>query len=88
LGIRVGGLETTMTIHERIEMNPNVMLGKPVIRGTRVPVELIVRKVAEGASETALLDAYPRLTRDDIRAALLFAADTLAHEEILLDPAV
>jgi uncharacterized protein (DUF433 family) len=47
-----------------------------------------VRKVAEGASEGALLDAYPRLTRDDIRAALLFAADSLAHEDILLDPAV
>jgi uncharacterized protein (DUF433 family) len=77
-----------MTIHQRIEMNPDVMLGKPVIRGTRVPVELIVRKVAEGASEAALLDAYPRLTRDDIRAALLFAADSLAHEDILLDPAV
>jgi uncharacterized protein (DUF433 family) len=83
-----GSLETAMTIHERIEMNPDVMLGKPVIRGTRIPVELIVRKVAEGASEAAVLDAYPRLTRDDIRAALLFAADTLAHEEILLDPAV
>jgi len=77
-----------MTIHERIEMSPDVMLGKPVIRGTRIPVELIVRKVAEGASETILLSAYPRLTRDDIRAALLFAADTLAHEEVLLDPAV
>jgi uncharacterized protein (DUF433 family) len=77
-----------MTIQERIEMNPDVMLGKPVIRGTRVPVELIVRKIAEGATEAVLLDAYPRLTRDDIRAALLFAADTLAHEEVLLDPAV
>jgi len=77
-----------MTIQERIEMNPDVMLGKPVIRGTRIPVELIVRKIAEGATEAVLLDAYPRLTRDDIRAALRFAADTLAHEEVLPDPAV
>ena len=53
-----------------------------------VPVELIVRKVAEGASEAALVDACPRLRREDIRAALLFAADSLAHEDILLDPAV
>jgi uncharacterized protein (DUF433 family) len=77
-----------MTIRDRIEMNPDVMLGKPVIRGSRIPVELIVRKIAEGATETMLLDAYPRLTGDDIRAALLYAADMLAHEEILLDPAV
>lgn len=77
-----------MTVHDRIEMNPNVMLGKPVIRGTRIPVELIVRKVSEGATDAALLDAYPRLTREDIRAALRFAADMLAHEEVLFDPAV
>lgn len=77
-----------MVIHDRIEMNPDIMLGKPVIRGTRVTVELIVRKVAEGATEAILLDAYPRLTRDDIRAALRFAADFLAREEVLLDPAV
>jgi len=46
------------------------MVGKPVIRGTRVPVELIVRKLSEGATEADLLDAYPRLTREDIQAAL------------------
>ena len=51
-------------------------------------VELIVRKVAEGATEASLLDGYPGLTRDDVRAALRFAADLLAREEVLLDPAV
>jgi uncharacterized protein (DUF433 family) len=65
----------------RIEVNPRVMLGKPVIRGTRIPVELILRKLAEGASEAELLEAYPRLTRKDIRAAIAYAADTLAGEE-------
>jgi len=69
---------------DRIEVNPAVMLGKPVIRGTRIPVELIIRKLGEGATEVDLLDAYPRLTRDDIQAALLYAADTLSHEIILL----
>jgi len=69
---------------DRIEVNPAVMLGKPVIRGTRIPVELIVRKLGEGATEGDLLDAYPRLTREDIQAALVYAADTLAHETILL----
>ena len=72
---------------DRIEINPNVMMGKPVIRGTRIPVELIIRKLAEGALEADLLDAYPRLTHDDIRAALAYAADSLAHEAIPLNVA-
>ena len=57
---------------ERIEIDPAVMMGKPVIRGTRIPVELIVRKLSEGATEADLLDAYPRLTVEDIRAALAY----------------
>ena len=59
------------------------MQGKPVVRGTRVPVELLLRKLAEGASLEELLDAYPRLTVDDIRASLAYAADTIAHESIV-----
>ena len=58
-----------MTVTDRIEVNPKVMLGNPVIRGTRVPVELILRKLSEGATEDELLDAYPRLSRQDIQAA-------------------
>ena len=73
-----------MTITDRIEINPKVMLGKPVIRGTRIPVELILRKLSEGAAESDLLDAYPRLTREDIQAAIGYAADTVAHEETLI----
>ncbi len=69
---------------DRIEINPDVMVGKPVIRGTRVPVELILRKLGEGAKQSDLLDAYPRLTPADIQAALAYAANTLAHETILL----
>jgi uncharacterized protein (DUF433 family) len=72
---------------DRIEVDPAVMLGKPVIRGTRIPVEFILRKLGEGATEADLLDAYPRLTRADIQAALAYAADSLAHETILLQPA-
>lgn len=62
-----------MTIIERIEINPKVMMGKPVIRGTRLTVELILRKLAEGASEPELLEAYSRLTRKDIQAAIRYA---------------
>ena len=68
----------------RIEINSRIMLGKPVIRGTRIPVELIVRKLSEGATEAELRDSYPNLSIDDIRAALAYAADTLAHEQIVL----
>lgn len=65
----------------RIEINPDVMLGKPVIRGTRITVESILRKLAEGAASAALRDAYPRLTNEDIRACLVYAADAVSHEE-------
>jgi len=69
---------------DRIEMNPNVMMGKPVIRGTRITVELILRKLGEGATENDLTDGYPGLTHEDILAAVRYAADVIAHEEIVL----
>ena len=71
---------------DRIEIDPKIMMGKPVIRGTRITVELILRKLSEGATEANLLEAYPRLTREDIHAAMRYAADTLAHEEIAIAP--
>jgi uncharacterized protein (DUF433 family) len=67
-----------MTITDRIEVNPKVMMGKPVIGGTRIPVELILRKISEGASEADLLEAYPRLTHEDIQAATHYDADLLS----------
>ncbi|MDO8957765.1 MAG: DUF433 domain-containing protein [Deltaproteobacteria bacterium] len=62
-----------MTITERIEINPKVMMGKPVIHGSRITVELILRKLREGANEADLLEAYPKLTREDIQAAIRYA---------------
>ncbi|MBI5814806.1 MAG: DUF433 domain-containing protein [Nitrospinae bacterium] len=73
-----------MTVTDRIEINPKVMLGKPVIRGTRIPVELILRKLSERAGEKEILEAYPQLTPEDIQAAIRYAADTLAHEETII----
>ena len=55
-----------VTIIDRIEINPEIMMGKPVIRGTRIPVEILLRKLSEGATEADLLEAYPKLTHDDI----------------------
>ena len=77
-------MSNRMTITDRIEINPKIMLGKPVIHGTRVAVELILRKLGEGATETELLDAYPQLKKEDIQAAMVYAADTLAHEETVV----
>ena len=63
------------------------MLGKPVIKETRIPVELLLRKLSEGATEGDLLGAYPRFTKTDIQAALAYAAGALAHETIILPTA-
>ncbi len=61
-----------------IFVEPGVLLGKPVIRGTRITVDLVVRKVSEGAAEADVLEAYPHLTREGVRAAALaYAADTV-----------
>jgi uncharacterized protein (DUF433 family) len=68
-------------IHARIEMNPEIMGGKPVIRGTRVPVELVLRKLGAGMTEEEILADHSRLTADGIRAAQAFTADYLANEE-------
>jgi len=59
---------------ERIVIDPAVMMGKPVIRGTRITVELILRKLAEGAAEADVLEDYPHLTTEDIRAAVAYGA--------------
>lgn len=73
-----------MTITNQIEINPKIMLGKPIIRGTRIPVELILRRLSEGSSVEDLIDAYPGLNQEAIQAAMAYAADTLAHEETIL----
>ncbi|MDQ2080585.1 DUF433 domain-containing protein [Xanthobacteraceae bacterium Astr-EGSB] len=69
--------------HERIEINPDIMGGKPVIRGTRLPVETILRKLGAGMSAEAIMAEHPRLTPADIRAAQAFAADYLADEDLV-----
>jgi uncharacterized protein (DUF433 family) len=72
-----------MDYKKQIERNPEVMLGKPVIRGTRITVELLMRKLASGYSISDLLKSYPHLTREQILAALEYAADLIANEETI-----
>jgi uncharacterized protein (DUF433 family) len=69
--------------HARIEINPKIMGGKPVIRGTRVPVELVLRKLGAGLDVPTILSDHPRLTIADVHAAQAFAADYLADEELI-----
>lgn len=75
-------METSMT-HERIEIDSGIMGGKPVIRGTRVPVEIVLRKLGAGMTAEAIVVDHPRLTLEDIRAAQAFAADYLADESLV-----
>ena len=67
---------------ERISLDRQVMVGKPVIRGTRIPVELIVRMLAQGIPEHEILQEYPGLQPEDIRAALAYTAQVLANEAV------
>lgn len=70
------------TTHPRIKSDPKVMFGKPVIRGTRITVEHILRCFAAGESVDDIVANYPTLTAEDLRAAQAFAADHLAHEQV------
>jgi uncharacterized protein (DUF433 family) len=70
-------------MHERIETNPNIMGGKPVVRGTRVPVETILRKLGAGMPDSEILADHPHLKVEDIRAAQAYAADYIADEDVV-----
>ena len=72
-----------MNWKEHISSDPTILFGKMVIKGTRIPVELILEKLAAGSSFAELLQAYPQATTDDIKACLLFAADNTKHEKTL-----
>ena len=69
-------------MNERIEINPRVCGGRPVIRGTRIPVEVILGQLAEGESWESILAGYPELKREAIQAALRFAQESVLHSEI------
>ena len=71
-----------MKIHEKIEINPQIMFGKPVIKNTRITVEQILRKLSGGMTIEEIIKDHPHLTPEDIYAAQAFAADCLANEEI------
>ncbi|MCZ7660805.1 MAG: DUF433 domain-containing protein [Xanthobacteraceae bacterium] len=71
-----------MTEHPRITLDPRVMVGKPVIRGTRIAVELVLDLLAQGWTEQDILAAYPHLAREDIHACLAYAKDVVSSEKV------
>ena len=75
-----------MNFPTRVEAKPSVMMGKPCIKGTRIPVYLLLEKMAAGESFEQLLRAYPQLTQEDLRACLEYAA-ALAADEVVLEEA-
>ncbi|TMH71493.1 MAG: DUF433 domain-containing protein [Betaproteobacteria bacterium] len=77
-----------MNWRERIVSDPNILVGKPVIKGTRISVELILGWLANGWTYEQLLEAYPHITREDILAVLAFAAERLREEEYLPLPTI
>lgn len=76
-----------MQYNEFIERNPAILGGKPIIKGTRISVELVVRKLANGYSIEQLLESYPHLNREQINACMSYAADLISGEETLLPAA-
>ena len=70
-------------LHPRIASDPAVMFGKPVIRGTRITVEHVLRKIAGGMTDAEILGDHPHLTVEDVRSAVSFAADYLADETVV-----
>jgi uncharacterized protein (DUF433 family) len=69
--------------HPLIERNPQIMLGKPVIKGTRITVELLMRKLADGFTVADILEMYPHLTIEQVQGAFAYAADKIANEIIV-----
>lgn len=78
--------EEEPTLRDRIEVNPAIMLGKPVVRGTRIPVYLIVDWVESGHSPEEIVDGYPDLTVEDVKAAVVYAREEKARTEIRVLP--
>ena len=72
-----------MRLRERIKVDPDIMMGKPCVRDTRIPVYLLLQKMAAGESPAALLAAYPQLSRADLQAVWEYAARSAAEEVVL-----
>ena len=71
-----------MNFLDRIEINPRVCNGRPVVRGTRIPISVILEQIAEGESWETILAGYPELKREDLQAVLFYARESIDHSEV------
>ncbi|MGR3319570.1 MAG: DUF433 domain-containing protein [Candidatus Anammoxibacter sp.] len=71
-----------MGLSDRVELNPRVCNGKPVIKGTRIPISIILEQIADGNSWNTILKGYPELKKEDIQAALYYARESIDHTEV------
>ncbi len=78
---------TSMDWHERITIDPKVLVGKPVIKGTRLAVEFVMELLAEGWTQEQVLANYPQLQAEDIRAVLAYATDMMKDQRLYPLPA-
>jgi uncharacterized protein (DUF433 family) len=76
-----GGIE--MNWKDRITVDPNILVGKPIIRGTRISVELLMDRLSDGWSMEQILESYPRVTREDVLAALTFVTEVFREEDYI-----
>lgn len=72
-----------MNFIDRIEINPRVCNGRPVVKGTRIPISVILEQIAEGESWETILAGYPELEREDLQAALFYARESIDHTEVM-----
>ncbi len=72
-----------LKVGERIVINTKVMVGKPVIRGTRIPVDAIIKRIADGMTTKEILEDYPNLTEEDIKAALEYSIELIRGEDVM-----
>jgi len=78
---QIGIMESRLL--KRIVVDPRIMVGKPVIRGTRIPVDAIIHRIAQGETVEELLEDYPKITRQDVKAALEYAERLVRGEDVM-----
>jgi len=72
-----------LKLEKRIVINPKIMVGKPIIKGTRIPVDAIIKRIADGMTIKEILADYPNLTKEDVKAALRYTAKVIRGEDIM-----
>jgi uncharacterized protein (DUF433 family) len=79
-------MKNAQSYQDRIVVNPEILVGKPVVKGTRIPVELVLERLEEDTNTKLLFEDYPQLTEVDVKACLWYAKELVKGEQVYLDP--